>query len=165
MIVSAFPGRMQKATWNIERLPPETCGPSCVKSFFWIYKMKPNSENHETWRHNKLSHVDAMIKISKNSESVVTSAAQNPHRRASLLCRGLGPRQRWTLTEGVSLPRARPSAKKPLLKVALCRGLALGKDVLCRVSEIRPSAKQKTLGSVAVSSSVLYLLFSFGWVS
>ena len=41
--------------------------------------MKPNSENHETWRHNKLSHVDAMIKISKNSEFVVTSGAQNPH--------------------------------------------------------------------------------------
>jgi hypothetical protein len=76
-----------------------------------------------------------------------------PHRRAPLLCRGLGPRQRWTLTEGVSLPRARPSAKKPLPKVTLCRGLALGKDVLYRVPEIRPSAKQKTLGSVAVSSS------------
>jgi len=44
-----------------------------------------------------------------------------------------------------------PSAKLP--KVTLCRGLALGKDVLCRVPEIRPSAKQKTLGSVAVSSS------------
>jgi len=57
------------------------------------------------------------------------------------------------LTEGVSLPRARPLAKKPLPKVALCRGLALGKDVLCRVPEIRSSAKQKTLGSVAVSSS------------
>ena len=76
-----------------------------------------------------------------------------PHRRAPLLCRGPGPRQRWALTEGVSLPRARPSAKKPLPKVTLCRGLALGKDVLCRVPEIRPSAKQKTLGSVAVSSS------------
>ena len=41
--------------------------------------MKTNSENHETWRHNMLSHVDAMIKISKNSESVVTSGAQNPN--------------------------------------------------------------------------------------
>jgi len=74
-----------------------------------------------------------------------------PHRRAPLLCRGPGPRQRWALTEGVSLPRVRPSAKKPLAKVTRCRGLALGKDVLYRVPEIRPSAKEKTLGSVAVS--------------
>ena len=80
-----------------------------------------------------------------------------PHRRAPLLCRGPGPRQRWALTEGVSLPRARPSAKKPLPKVTLCRGLALGKDVLCRVPEIRPSANQITLGSVVVSSSVCNL--------
>ena len=41
--------------------------------------MKTNSENHETWRHNMLSHVDAMIKILKHSESVVTSGAQNPN--------------------------------------------------------------------------------------
>ena len=41
--------------------------------------MKTNSENHETWRHNMLSHVEAMIKISKNSESVITSGAQNPN--------------------------------------------------------------------------------------
>ena len=79
-----------------------------------------------------------------------------PHRRAPLLCRGPGPRQRWALTEGVSLPRVRPSAKKPLAKVTRCRGLALGKDIFCRVSEIRPSAKEKTLGSVAVSSSDVF---------
>jgi len=41
--------------------------------------MKTNLENHETWRHNMLSHMEAMIKISKNSESVVTSGAQNPN--------------------------------------------------------------------------------------
>jgi hypothetical protein len=80
-----------------------------------------------------------------------------PHRRAPLLCRGPGPRQRWALTEGVSLPRVRPSAKKPLPRVPRCRGSALGKDGLCRVPEIRPSAKRKTLGSVAVSSSEVYV--------
>jgi len=80
------------------------------------------------------------------------------HRRVPLLCRGPDPRQRWALlTEGVSLPRARPSAKKPLPRVPRCRGSALGKDGLCRVSDIRPSAKQKTLGSVAVSTSDLVL--------
>ena len=75
------------------------------------------------------------------------AVALGPHRRAPRLCRGPGPRQRWALTEGVSLPRVQPSAKKPLPRVPHCR-----------VPEIRPSAKWKTIGSVVVSSSVRFLM-------
>ena len=73
------------------------------------------------------------------------------------ICRGLGPRQRFILPRAVCLPRARPSVKASLPRAYLCRGLlgmALGKDSLCRVPEIWPSAKPKALGKEAVSSSV-----------
>ena len=56
----------------------------------------------------------------------------------------------------MSLQRAVPSAKASLPRAVLCRGLlclALGKECLCRVPEIWPSANPQALGKARVSSS------------
>ena len=71
------------------------------------------------------------------------------------ICRGLGPRQRFILPRAVCLPRAGPLAKASLPRAQICRGLlglALGKDALCRVPEIQPSANPEALGKEDVSS-------------
>jgi len=60
------------------------------------------------------------------------------------LCRGPWPSAKISFAVGLSLPRAVPSAKASLPRAVLCRGLlwlALGKECLCRVPEIWPSAK------------------------
>ena len=61
-----------------------------------------------------------------------------------------------------SLPRARLLAKASLPRAFLCRGplrKALGKECLCRVLEIWPSAKPQALSKERVSSSV-HLFFA-----
>jgi hypothetical protein len=62
----------------LKSLSTEHDHPRCGRSVFKLYKIQTKSENHKTCRGVMLSHVEAMIKISKGLEQVATSNVQNP---------------------------------------------------------------------------------------